>query len=141
MAGLMGAFMKTATKAMTQAATAAVQPPKAAKPKPAKSKPAAKPRAAAPRSARFETGTHTCAHGTRKYRVYLPSAIGAGVPLPLLVMLHGCGQTPEDFARGTGMNALAEQRGDRGLSRAAARGACEPLLELVPPRGSGPRRR
>ena len=104
----MGAFMKTATKAMTQAATAAVQPPKAAKPKPAKSKPAAKPRAAAPR---FETGTHTCAHGTRKYRVYLPSAIGAGVPLPLLVMLHGCGQTPEDFAKGTGMNALAEQRG------------------------------
>lgn len=107
----MGAFMKTATKAMTQAATAAVQPPKAAKPKSAKSKPAAKPRAAAPRSARFETGTHTCAHGTRKYRVYLPSAIGAGVPLPLLVMLHGCGQTPEDFAKGTGMNALAEQRG------------------------------
>ena len=26
-------------------------------------------------------------------------------------MLHGCGQTPEDFAKGTGMNALAEQLG------------------------------
>ncbi|WP_231558851.1 PHB depolymerase family esterase, partial [Paracoccus sp. PAMC 22219] len=99
--------MKSATKVMTQAAVAAATPPKAAKPKPA-----AKPRSpVAPRSARFDSGTHACAFGTRKYRIYLPSAIGAGTPLPLLVMLHGCGQTPEDFAKGTGMNALAEQLG------------------------------
>ena len=26
-------------------------------------------------------------------------------------MLHGCRQTPEDFARGTGMNVLAEEYG------------------------------
>ena len=26
-------------------------------------------------------------------------------------MLHGCTQTPEDFAIGTGMNALAEEFG------------------------------
>ena len=29
--------------------------------------------------------------------------------MPLIVMLHGCTQTPEDFAVGTGMNALAEE--------------------------------
>ena len=31
--------------------------------------------------------------------------------MPLIVMLHGCTQTPEDFAAGTGMNALAKEFG------------------------------
>ncbi|WP_268944349.1 extracellular catalytic domain type 1 short-chain-length polyhydroxyalkanoate depolymerase [Paracoccus benzoatiresistens] len=46
----------------------------------------------------------------RRYKIYTPaSAVSSPDPLPLLIMLHGCGQTPDDFAKGTGMNALAEE--------------------------------
>lgn len=44
------------------------------------------------------------------YRLYLPASAGPG-PWPLLVMLHGCKQDPDDFARGTDMNAQAEAQG------------------------------
>ncbi len=117
-------------KAMQIAATPAkpAKPAKAAKPKTTKPAPpaAAKPGAAArptvparsragsaaPRGALFIKASHQCEFGERSFRLYVPAAArGASAPLPLLVMLHGCGQTPEDFARGTGMNALAEEIG------------------------------
>lgn len=49
------------------------------------------------------------AAGARDYKLFVPS--DARPNLPLVVMLHGCTQSPDDFAAGTGMNALAEAEG------------------------------
>jgi len=43
-----------------------------------------------------------------KYKLYVPGEYHVEKQYPLLVMLHGCGQNPDDFAAGTNMNELAE---------------------------------
>lgn len=68
----------------------------------------ATPPADIPNGAAFAEDAFTCAAGTRRYRTYVPASAREGIT-GLVVMLHGCTQTPEDFAAGTGMNALAEQ--------------------------------
>jgi len=49
------------------------------------------------------------AGGARGYHLFRPAdlALQPGEKLPLMVMLHGCGQTGRDFAASTRMNALA----------------------------------
>jgi poly(hydroxyalkanoate) depolymerase family esterase len=47
--------------------------------------------------------------GSRPAWVYTPEAYTLGLAVPLVVMLHGCRQTPEDFAAGTRMNNLADE--------------------------------
>jgi poly(hydroxyalkanoate) depolymerase family esterase len=66
------------------------------------------PRVAA--TGRFVAGRYGDATGARDYKLYIPPAAGTS-PLPLVVMLHGCTQNPDDFAAGTAMNELAQAQG------------------------------
>ena len=47
------------------------------------------------------------AGGARRYRLYRPPGVRTGERLPLLVMLHGCGQDARGFADSTRMNRIA----------------------------------
>jgi poly(hydroxyalkanoate) depolymerase family esterase len=62
-----------------------------------------------PDGARFEERIFANEAGSRAYKLYVPSAY-RGEALPLVVMLHGCTQSPDDFAAGTRMNELAEEQ-------------------------------
>ncbi len=65
------------------------------------------------REHRFDDGSYTNEAGTRAYKLFVPADVAAAPerPVPLLVMLHGCTQNPDDFAAGTRMNELARQHG------------------------------
>lgn len=56
----------------------------------------------------FSDGNFSNGAGSRHYKLYVPSTC-TGAAVPLVVMLHGCTQDPDDFARGTQMNVLAEE--------------------------------
>ena len=69
--------------------------------------PAARPR---PTGESISTGHFGHGGRTLEYRLFLPDG-AADTPRPLVLMLHGCTQNPEDFAAGTGMDALARTHG------------------------------
>lgn len=90
---------------------------------------AARPRAPVrvPEGARFEERVFTGPAGSRPYKLYVPRGYD-GRATPLLVMLHGCNQGPDDFAAGTRMNEVAEERGllvaYPGQTKAANQSGC-----------------
>ena len=86
----------------------------------------AAPRPAAARPATARPGGMEALGGPLSPLLHRAAAPAAEAPL--VVMLHGCTQTPEDFARGTRMNAVAGAAGAHvlwpGQSRAANANGC-----------------
>jgi len=80
------------------------------------------PSARGKRSGEFLGFTFTSSVGSRAYKLYVPASY-TGQPAPLVVMLHGCKQDPDDFATGTRMNLLAERDGFLVAYPAQARNA------------------
>ena len=66
-------------------------------------------RVVVPPGAKFENHLYANEAGSRGYKLYVPASWKGG-PLPLVVMLHGCTQSPDDFAAGTRMNDYAEEQ-------------------------------
>jgi poly(hydroxyalkanoate) depolymerase family esterase len=99
----LGSWTRAAVRAGSQAMAQALRP---AKPVAARKVAATKrPLAAARLRTDFATGV---AAGLR-YRLFVPGGIGRGEQLPLLVMLHGCGQDAQALAASTRMNQLASR--------------------------------
>jgi poly(hydroxyalkanoate) depolymerase family esterase len=63
-----------------------------------------------PTTGSFEAREFSNDAGTRAYKVYVP-AVKPDAPRPMMVMLHGCTQSADDFAAGTQMNRLADEHG------------------------------
>lgn len=72
--------------------------------------PEAQDASAASADGEFIDGVHSEAAGSLHYKLYVPPG-AAGGPRPLVLMLHGCTQDPDDFAAGTAMNELAREQG------------------------------
>ena len=56
----------------------------------------------------FVSRSYSNAGGARAYKLYIPKTYSER-RMPLIVMLHGCTQNPDDFAAGTRMNELADK--------------------------------
>jgi poly(hydroxyalkanoate) depolymerase family esterase len=74
----------------------------------AKPRRAPRPADICPPGGKFLAGSFASTAGGRSYKLYVPSKY-KGEPRPLIVMLHGCTQSPDDFAAGTRMNFAADE--------------------------------
>jgi len=70
-------------------------------------KPAVARHTAPPGEGSWIPGVVIGATGARRFRLYRPPGVKPGERLPLMVMLHGCGQDASSFAASTGMNRVA----------------------------------
>jgi poly(hydroxyalkanoate) depolymerase family esterase len=67
-------------------------------------------REAQQRAGSFEAHAFSNDAGSRAYKVYVPAG-RSDAPRAMIVMLHGCTQSADDFATGTQMNRLADEHG------------------------------
>jgi poly(hydroxyalkanoate) depolymerase family esterase len=81
-------------------------------------RPARKPKAAPARkparqaaAGTWVAGSHIGPAGGRSYDVYVPAGLRRRTAAPLVVLLHGCGQTPAEFADATRFTAAADRNG------------------------------
>ncbi len=56
----------------------------------------------------WQSGQNSGIYGVRNYKVYLPSNPPKNKKLPIIVMIHGCDQSPDDFAKGTRIAQFAD---------------------------------
>jgi poly(hydroxyalkanoate) depolymerase family esterase len=61
------------------------------------------------RAGSWANGAVSNEYGSRNYKLWIPAGYTGKTALPLVMMLHGCTQTPDDFAAATQMNSLAER--------------------------------
>lgn len=98
--------MRAGSKVMAQA----LRPPKAVKAVSVKKTAIKTPtKTVSPMSTRQSTGFTAGTTGTLRYRLYKPQGVLRSERLPLMVMLHGCGQTAQSLAASTRMNQIAER--------------------------------
>jgi poly(hydroxyalkanoate) depolymerase family esterase len=70
-------------------------------------RPAIEHRRAPPGAGEWIAGVAMASTGARRYHLYRPPGVESSERLPLLVMLHGCGQNSKTFAVSTRMNRIA----------------------------------
>lgn len=63
----------------------------------------------AARAGSWATGAVSNRYGSRNYKLWVPDGYTGKRALPLVLMLHGCTQTPDDFAAATQMNVIADK--------------------------------
>ncbi len=106
---------RSAIRAGAKAVTQALLAPKPATRKPVTRKlPSAKTtpaRAKPATTVQLRTGFTVGTAGAQRYRLFVPPGGRRTEPLPLLVMLHGCGQSAEALAASTRMNQMAAKEG------------------------------
>jgi poly(hydroxyalkanoate) depolymerase family esterase len=61
------------------------------------------------RAGEWVSGTARTSTGSRNYKLWVPSGLAKQKPVPLVMMLHGCTQKPEDLATISGMNEVADR--------------------------------